>query len=380
MDLTCAEALHLLGFSSDSQGLLPPGDAIRRAFRRQALLWHPDKHASNSTFRRQATSTPHSQCVTNDLEADRPTPPSQNVEPHDAGPGTADADSVAATDAPEGLQEPSYRTQAQVAEHFKLLVSAYQVLLKAAASSAGAKCEGVRTGGDSCFEASGSGSAVPGKSEEEQLLDELSAELLLLEAYKLRLSDFDMVFLHQHANGGTGAVSNVWPEAVRSIDDVWQRIRRRVERRRKKREGAGSGHESYGTGFSRRAELAVHAKWALLSEFLADTLGAPGKPQRRAESHFSGHSPVDGAIWAEVGGRSAQNGDSEGHPQRQQQDWGTAPGCVLATASASAAASTSAAASAMPHRQCGRLPAGFYWRWLKRLVAARLLFFVFFNG
>lgn len=30
---------------------------------------------------------------------------------------------------------------------------------------------------------------------EEQLLDELSAEMLLLEANKMRLSDFDMIFL-----------------------------------------------------------------------------------------------------------------------------------------------------------------------------------------
>ncbi|GIL64492.1 hypothetical protein Vafri_18392 [Volvox africanus] len=371
MTLSYAEALQLLGFSPDSQGL-PTADAIRRAFRRQALLWHPDKHACSSTFSSQAGPVPDSQCAANDLEADRTISPSQNVRPlhgrvHDSGPGTADAVSVLATAPPEGLRDPPYRTQAQVEDHFKQLASAYQVLLQAAASS-----PGVTADGDS------SGSAVSGKSEEEKLLDELSAELVLLEAYKLRLSDFDMVFLHQHASGAAGAVWNVWPEADRSLDDVWRRIRRRVERKRKKREGAGSGHGSDDTGFSSRDELAVRAKWALLSEFLADILGAPGKPQRRVESHLSGHSPVDGAIWAELGGRSPRNGDSEGHPQ--QRDSAGTSGCVLASASACAAAPIGAAASAIPYRQRGRLPAGFYWRWLKRLVAARLLFFVFFKS
>ncbi|GLI61819.1 hypothetical protein VaNZ11_004328 [Volvox africanus] len=381
MTLTYAEALQLLGFPPDSQGSLPPVDVIRRAFRRQALLWHPDKHACSNTFSSHATSAPHSHCVTNDLEADRPIPPLQNTRPlhgrvHDSGPGTADTVSVLATALPECLLDPTYRTQAQVEEHFKQLASAYQVLLQAAASS-----PDVTADGDSYFKAGGSGSAVPGKSEEEKLLDELSAELVLLEAYKLRLSDFDMVFLHQHASGASTAVWHVWPEAARSLDDVWRRIRRRVERRRKKREGAGGGHGRDDSGFSSRAELAVRAKWDLLSEFLADSLAASWKPQRRAESHLSGRSPVDGAIGLELNGRSPGNGDSEGYPQQQQQqDSAATSGCVLASASAYAAAPISAAASAMPYRQRGRLPAGFYWRWLKRLVAARLLFFVFLKG
>ncbi|KXZ47330.1 hypothetical protein GPECTOR_36g55 [Gonium pectorale] len=121
-------------------------------------------------------------------------------------------------------------------EHFKRVAAAYHMLLHVADGNAGALPGPAAAASWAHGAASGAGAAAEAAVDDEQLADLVSADLLL-EASRLRLSEFDLIFLHQRASGGASGLPSVWPDAAQSVDDIWRRIRRRVEKRRK-RQGA----------------------------------------------------------------------------------------------------------------------------------------------
>ncbi|PNH03922.1 hypothetical protein TSOC_009958, partial [Tetrabaena socialis] len=147
---------------------------------------------------------------------------------------------------------------------------------------------------------------------------------------------------HQRASGGADGLPSVWPEASRSVEDIWRQIRRRVERRRR------TGALQQPTEGSAPA-----SKWALLREFVVDMLG-PGE----AADLLMCEGPA-AAVVAGV----------ERGPQVHGLEVSVAQGD---TAEGVAAGEPVAA----PLRRRGRLPSGFYWRWLGRLLAARLAYMV----
>ncbi|GLC49276.1 hypothetical protein PLESTB_000201500 [Pleodorina starrii] len=328
---------------------------------------HPDKHAPSSVASGAPSAPPGTSGTQSPLEAT------------DSAAGAATTGTCTGGD-DGSCPPPRSHTQAQATEHFKRLAAAYHVLLQASAAGASSGLAGSAAAGGR-----GAGRELDNDDEEEQLLDELSVELLLMEAQKLRLSDFDMLFLHQRASGGAASV-NVWPEAAQSVDDVWRRIRRRVERRRKRHAGGGGGRGGAApagvfTGFG-GGRPGVGAKWDLLSEFLVDILGATTASTTASSAASCQAEGGAAGAGAAVDGPVASTPRDSG-PQQQQQPQQQRKTLSMQYESAeSGTGELSAVRGALPapERPRGRLPPGFYLRWLKRLVAARLLFFAFFKG
>ncbi|PNG99046.1 hypothetical protein TSOC_015184, partial [Tetrabaena socialis] len=162
--ITCLEeALQELGLPKAAQAP-PTPDEVRRAFRRQALLWHPDKQNRRA-------------------------------------PTTADSGDVPGGEAEQGA---AAAVPGAAEERFKRLASAYHLLLlhASAPSSAGPRPPPEARSQpppppqqqQHWHEQQQQQQQGADAEEEERLADALSAELLL-QASRLRLPDFDMIFL-----------------------------------------------------------------------------------------------------------------------------------------------------------------------------------------
>ncbi|KAG2443554.1 hypothetical protein HXX76_001906 [Chlamydomonas incerta] len=398
--VTYREALALL----DLEGV-PPPDVVRRAFRREALKWHPDKASA------AADSRPEGEGPTSLTGA--------GAAASDAAPAPAPADPASQPASQPGSQ-PLSREAAE--ERFKRLAAAYHLLLRAAdraaalqatgsgAGGAGGAAAGAaaRNAGDGGFgdQAQAQGPGMDVDLDDEALADALSADLLL-EARRLRLSDFDMVFLHQRASVGAAGLPPEWSDAVRDVDDLWRRIRRRLERRRQRRQqqqvaagvaganGGGrgaSGSRGGGTGAGALGSAASTAalpgsKWSLLFEFMADVVGADAGTHRAGseDERERGYVRVAGGCSSDdaagASSRAAASGRNEGVDDAEGK--GGADGVWDAASAVGARVDRDrplAPAAQLPQaRRRGRLPPGFYWRWLRRLVALQLVVGVLFK-
>ncbi|KAG2497155.1 hypothetical protein HYH03_004745 [Edaphochlamys debaryana] len=376
--LSYDEALQLLELPHGAQDPPPSLDAVRRAFRRQALKWHPDK---------------------------------QRTQPQQ-GPGP-----LAEGEAQQPLDADA-QGPLEAEERFKRLAAAYHLLLRAASAfpaatptgpdgpqgpgapwtaSAGAPQGPFGAG----FEAAGAGPQAQGQAwGDDALADAVSVDLLLQEAARMRLSEFDMLFLHQRAAAGPGGLPPVWPESVQSVDDLWRRIRRRVERRRKRADAQQAGGS---------AAPAPSSKWGLLAEFAADLAGlgrndpdTEPEPDREAVAEAAvrqgaGSEPA-GTGGRAAGGAAAAPGAEAGHGKAEAATGASGRGGVKALAVRGQGCSGQQ--QTLPllleagypgqggqgaggdgaedgGRRRGRLPRGFYMRWVRRIILVNILWVVF---
>ncbi|PNW74039.1 hypothetical protein CHLRE_13g582900v5 [Chlamydomonas reinhardtii] len=408
--VTYREALALL----DLEGL-PSADVVRRAFRREALKWHPDKAVA-------AASSQPSDGSTTSLDSNPATATATTGGA--ASSASAPPETSSQPTSPQLATAPRLMSREAAEERFKRLAAAYHLLLRAADGAAalllapGHDGVGVGTTGDGGGAAAsrdgGYGDQVPSFGhdgfgpggcgldvdlDDEALADALSADLLL-EARRLRLSDFDMVFLHQRASVGSAGLAPEWSDAVRDVDDLWRRIRRRLERRRQRRQqqaacaqaglnGSGkAASDCFGPagppgGACSTVALAAGSKWSLLFEFMADVVGAeaPGSDIDCDEEHRDeggiGEAGGSGGEATEASLREVARGGRGGHAEVKGRCGGDA--AMAAEARAGSGTPPTQAAQLPQERRRGRLPPGFYWRWLRRFVALQILIGVLFK-